>query len=89
MSLLDLLSKLKDNPSGHIFTVAPVPDSGDTYLGVDQAGRPWLFIRVQEHSHNAPLRTAQITLFPAQEYNISFSGSGVRTEILHALRCDA
>lgn len=89
MSLLDLLSNLKDNPSGHIFTVASVPDSGDTYLGVDQAGRPWLFIRVQERSHDAPLRTAQITLFPAQEYSISFASSGVRTEILHALRCDA
>jgi hypothetical protein len=89
MSLLDLLSNLKDNPSGHIFTVAPVPESANTYLGVDQAGRPWLFIRAQERSHDAPLRTAQITLFPAQEYSISFAGSGVRTETFHALRCDA
>lgn len=89
MSLLDLLLKLKDNPSGHTFTAAPVPDSADTYLGVDQAGRPWLFIKVRERSQDAPLRTAQITLLPTQEYSITLAGSGTRTEILHALRCEA
>ena len=89
MGLLDLLSKLKDNPSGHVFTVAPIPDNGDTYLGVDQAGRPWLFLRVRESGHDVPLRTAQITLFPAQEYSISFTDAGTQTEVLHALKCDA
>jgi len=89
MRLLDLISKLKDNPSGHVFTVAPIPDNGDTYLGVDQAGRPWFFLRVQESGHDAPLRTAQITLFPAQEYSISFTDAGTQTEVLHALKCDA
>jgi len=89
MCLLDLLSKLKDNPSGHVFTVAPIPDNGDTYLGVDQAGRPWLFVRVRESGHDVPLRTAQITLFPAQEYSISFTDAGTQTEVLHALKCDA
>jgi len=89
MSLSELLSKLKDNPSGHTFTVSPVPDSPDVFLGVDQAGRPWLFVKAKESAHDVPLRTAQITFFPAQEYSIFLAESGTHTQILHALRCDA
>lgn len=89
MKISDIFSKLKKNPSGHVFTLENVPNHKEAFIGIDQGGHPWLFVKAKEASSNAPLCTSQITLYPAQEYNIYISKIGTFRELLYGLRCDS
>lgn len=87
MSIREVFDELRANPSGHTYTVAPLPSHDDVSLGVDNAGRPTLFARADRRSFDAPLRTAQVSLQPSQEYRIA--GNGAERQLLHALRCES
>lgn len=89
MSIADLFRELKDNPSGHAFTVAPIPGRDNLLLGVDVAAHPCLFVRADERSMEPPLRTAHVSLQLSQQYTLAGVGESPRSELLHALRCEA
>lgn len=88
MSLLELLSELKDRPSGHVFTVAPVPGSRGVLLGVDVTGHPVLFVQAEATAVEPPLRTNKVSLHVGQSYSLAGMDESPRTELLHALHCE-
>ena len=88
MSLAALLSELKDRPSGHAFTVAPVPGNQDVLLGVDTTGHPVLFVLAEAGAVEPPLRTDKVSLHIGQSYSLASIDDSPRIELLHALRCE-
>ncbi len=88
MSLAALLSELKDRPSGHAFTVAPVPGNQDVLLGVDTTGHPVLFVLAEAGVVEPPLRTDKVSLHIGQSYSLASINDSPRIELLHALRCE-
>ena len=88
MSLAVLLSELKDRPSGHAFTVAPVPGNQDVLLGVDTTGHPVLFVLAEAGAVEPPLRTDKVSLHIGQSYSLASIDDSPRIELLHALRCE-
>ncbi len=88
MSIATLFARLKDNPSGHAFTVVAVPGHANVLLGVDTAGHPSLFVRAEEGALEPPLRTAKVSLELGQHYSLATMGESPRSELLHALRCE-
>lgn len=88
MSIADLFSELKEKPSSHTFTVTPVPDRYDAYLGMDVDGRPCLFVRAEKMSREPPMRTAHVSLHLSLEYDLAISDSSLSRELFHSLRCE-
>ena len=88
MRLVTLLSELRDRPSGHAFTVAPVPGSQGVLLGVDMTGYPVLFVVAEVGSVEPPLRTNKVSLHIGQSYSLAGMDDSPRVELLHALRCE-
>ena len=88
MRLTALLSELRDRPSGHAFTVAPVPGRQGVLLGVDVAGCPVLFVVAEPGPAEPPLRTNKVSLHIGQSYSLADVDDYPRTELLHALRCE-
>ena len=88
MSLAALLLELRDRPSGHAFTVAPVPTHQGILLGVDTAGRPVLFVVAEAGAVEPPLRTNKVSLHIGESYSLAALDQSPRVELLHALRCE-
>ena len=88
MSLAALLSKLRDRPSGHAFTVAPVPGNQGVLLGVDMTDHPVLFVLAEAGAVEPPLRTNNVSLHIGQSYSLASMDDFPRTELLHSLRCE-
>ena len=88
MSLAALLSELVDRPSGHAFTVAPVPRSQGVLLGVDMTGHPVLFVLAEAGAVEPPLRTNKVSLHIGQSYSFAGMDDSPRVDLLHALRCE-
>ena len=88
MSLAALLLELRDRPSGHAFTVAPVPTHQGILLGVDTAGHPVLFVVAEAGAVEPPLRTNKVSLYIGQSYSLAALDQSPRVELLHALRCE-
>ena len=88
MRLAALLSKLRDRPSGHAFTVAPVPGSYGVFLGVDMTGYPVLFVVAEAGALEPPLRTNKLSLHIGQSYSLAGLDDSASVEMLHALRCE-
>ena len=88
MRLAALLSELRDTPSGHAFTVAPVPGSHGVLLGVDMTGYPVLFVVAGAAAAEPPLRTNKLSLHIGQSYSLAGMDDSPRVELLHALRCE-
>lgn len=88
MSLAELLSELRDRPSGHVFTVAPLPRSRGVLLGVDVTGHPVLFVQAEATAAEPPLRTNKVSLHVGQSYSLAGMDESPRTELLHALHCE-
>lgn len=89
MSLAALFARFKDNSSGHTFTVALVPGFQDVYLGTDIDDHPILFVRALEGSLEPPLRTNKVSLRLGQTYSVVGVNELPRSELLHALYCEA
>lgn len=87
MTVRNVFDQIRANPSGHTYTVAPLPPHVGVSLGVDTLGRPTLFAPADRRSSDAPLRTARVSFQPAQEYSIA--GNGPQRQLLHALRCES
>ena len=88
MTLAAVLSDLTDRPSGHVFTVAPIPGSESAFLGVDVNDYPVLFVLAHEKSIEPPLRTNKVSLHIGQRYSLAGIGEYPTAELLHALRCE-
>ena len=88
MSLTELLSELRDRPSGHTFTVAPVPGHQGVLLGVDLTGHPVLFVLAEAEAVEPPLRTNKVSLHIGQSYSLAGIDDSPRVELLHAMRCE-
>ena len=88
MSLNTLLSELRDRPSGHAFTVAPVPGRQGSLLGVDATGHPVLFFQAETRIVEPSLRTNKVSLHIGQSYSLAGIDDSPRVELLHALRCE-
>ena len=88
MSLAELLSELKDRPSGHAFTVVPVSGNQDVLLGLDTTGHPVLFVLAEAGAVEPPLRTDKVSLHIGQSYSLAGIDESPRVELLHALRCE-
>ena len=88
MSLATLLSVLRDRPSGHAITVAPVPGSQGFLLGVDTTGHPVLFVQAEAGTVEPPLRTNKVSFHIGQSYSLAGMDDSPRVELLHALRCE-
>jgi len=86
--MIDIFQDVRNNPSGHDFTVAPIPQCHDTFLGIDAAGRPCLFVRASDRSTDPPLRTAQVLLQLSREYNLAIGNDWPDRELFHSLRCE-
>ena len=89
MSLRVLLAGLSDNPSGHAYTVVPVPGHQDVLLGIDMAKHPVLFVRAVDGAPEPPLRTSKVSLSIGQSYNLAALTGTPKSELLHALHCEA
>ena len=89
MSLTALLSELKDRPSGHAFTVAPVPGHQGVLLGVDMTDYPVLFVMAEAESVEPPLRTNKVSLHIGQSYSLTGICDFPTVELLHALQCES
>ncbi len=89
MKLASLLSELRDRPSGHAFTVAPVPGSYGVLIGVDLTGYPALFVVAEAGAPEPPLRTNKLSLHIGQSYSLAGLDASPRVELLHALRCES
>ena len=88
MSIASLFSQLKEYPSGHTFTVVPVPGHDKVFLGIDIVGHPGLFVQANDGALEPPLRTAKVSLQLGQNYSLAAIGESPRSELLHALRCE-
>ena len=88
MRLAAILSELRDRPSGHAFTVAPVPGSYGVLLGVDMTGHPVLFVVAEAGTLEPPLRTNKLSLHIGQSYSLAGLDESPSVELLHALRCE-
>ncbi len=88
MSISELFNELKEKPSSHAFTVTPMPERYDAYLGIDVDGRPCLFVRTEKMSREPPMRTAHVSLQLSQEYDLAISDSSLSRELFHSLRCE-
>ena len=88
MSLAALFSELRDRPSGHAFTVAPVLAHQNILLGVDTTGHPVLFVAAEAGAAEPPLRTNKVSLHIGQSYRLAGMDDAPKTELLHALRCE-
>lgn len=89
MSVNEIYRRLKNNPSGHVYTVASIPGRDNVYLGSDTAGHPCLFVTASERMSDPPLRTAQVSLQLSQEYNIALDEGQARRQSLHAMFCES
>lgn len=89
MAVRDLFLRLRDRPSGHAYTAAPIARKAGAYLAADRQGRPCLFLRAIERSADPPLRTAQVSLHVDQEYDLVSVGAQPMRERFHALCCEA
>ncbi|MFC1917920.1 PD-(D/E)XK motif protein [Chloroflexota bacterium] len=89
MSITTLFKQVKDNPSGHAFTVVAISGHTNLLLGVDIAGHPSLFVQAEEGAMEPPLRTAKVSLELGHRYSLATMGESSRTEVLHALRCES
>ena len=88
MSLAELLSELRDRPSGHAFTVAPVPGNESVLLGIATTGHPVLFVLAEAGAVEPPLRTNKVSLHIGQSYSLAGMEDSPRAELLHALHCE-
>ncbi len=88
MSLEELLSELRGRPSGHAFTVVPVPESQGVLLGIDVNSHPVLFVRAEASAVEPPLRTNKVSLHVGKSYSLAYLGESPRVELLHALQCE-
>ena len=88
MSLTAVLSELRDRPSGHAFTVAPVPGNQGVLLGVDTMEHPVLFVLAEAGAVEPPLRTNKVSLHIGQSYSLAGVDDTPRFEVMHALRCE-
>jgi hypothetical protein len=88
LQISDLFGQLKDDPSGHAYTVVPIPGHDDAYLGIDSASRPCFFVRAAEKSMGPPLRTTHVSLRLGQEYRVASPKGPARSARLHALICE-
>jgi Putative PD-(D/E)XK family member, (DUF4420) len=86
--LASLFAWIRASPSGHTFTVAPVPGHEDVYLGADAAQRPCLFVKAVGRLTEPSIRTAHVSLHVGQEYTVAQIGSPAVSERFHALRCE-
>ncbi|MBF8294202.1 MAG: hypothetical protein HW389_747 [Bacteroidetes bacterium] len=89
MSVREIFARLIENPSGHAYTVAPVPGHDDVYLGIDIARHPYIFVRAEQRLFEPPLRTAQISLQLSQEYSLVLAGGAATRQLLHSMRCES
>lgn len=88
MSIAALLSELKDKPSGHAFTVAPIPGNQNVLLGLDTTGHSVLFVVAEAGPVEPPLRTDKVSLHIGQSYSLAGMNDSPKVELLHALRCE-
>ena len=88
MAIAQLFQRLKSSPSGHAYTVLPVPGRDGLFLGMDSKGRPSMFSRTIELETEPPLHTSQVSLHVGQEYTVTPPGEPSRTERFDALCCE-
>ena len=89
MSISEIFKKLRDNPSGHAYTVASIPGRDNIFLGSDTVGHPCIFITACERLSDPPLRTSQISLHLSQDYSIALDGGQIKRQSLHAMLCES
>jgi hypothetical protein len=85
----DIFYEVRNNPSGHAFTVAPVLHREGIFVGADVGGRPCLFVRADERSGEPPLRTTHVSLQLSREYTLAIGGGSPKRELFHSLCCEA
>lgn len=88
MKIIDIFREVRNNPSGHTFTVAPVPQCHGVFLGVDTVGRPCLFVSAGERSIEPPLRTAHVLLHLSTEYSLAIGSGWPNLGLFHSLCCE-
>lgn len=87
--LASLFAWIRANPSGHTFTVAPIPGHDGVYLGADAAQRPVLFVKATGRLTEPSMRTSHVSLHVGQEYTVAAVGMPAVSERFHALRCES
>lgn len=89
MSLADLYRRVKENPSGHTYTVLKVEGWDNVYLGVNLAEQPCLLVRTTGGSIDPPLRTARVSLRPSQEFSLAIDCGASSRQSFHVLSCES
>lgn len=89
MTVAERYQYLKENPSGHMFTVTLVPGWEDVYIGVDTAGHPCLFVRANDVCHEPSLRTAHVSLRFSQQYHLAEREGPVNRGLFNSLHCES
>lgn len=88
MRVADIFNEVRNNPSGHAFTVAPVPHREGIFIGADTGGHPYLFVRAEERASEPPLRTTHVSLQLSREYTLAMGGGLPNRELFHSLCCE-
>ena len=88
MRLEDVFRKLKENPSGHAYTVMDLPGYENAVFGVDLAGHPVLFVRADKGALEPSLHTKMVSLYIGNNYFVSNPEGVSGNELLHALCCE-
>jgi hypothetical protein len=88
MSISKVFTLLVSEPTGHSFTVTPIPQHEGIYIGIDQTIRPCLFVTARDRLTEPNLRTARISLHLNQKYQLIFTDGSSQTDVFHALVCE-
>jgi hypothetical protein len=88
LDISNLLSQLTNALTGHLFTVAPIPQRDGIYLGIDTLNHPCLFVEAKEKLAEPVLRTACVSLRPNQTYQLTLTDSSQKKGVFHALICE-
>jgi hypothetical protein len=87
VALPQLLEHLKERPTGHSFTAAPIEEREGIYLALDQSAHPCIFLRAAERLAGAPIRTSGLLFLPNEEYVLTFENGPAARGRYHLLAC--
>lgn len=89
MKASQLFWQLRDQPSGHTFTVATVSRHEGVYIGANRLGCPCLFLRANGQPAQPALGSACLSLLPSREYHLTMADGSHENGLFHALCCEA
>lgn len=87
MSLLSVLQQIKDNRKRAAFTVAPVPDRNEAFIGLDNGDRPCVFIPSRDTRVLPTIKTSYVKVEFSKRYKLCMGDTDIRDGTYHGILC--